>query len=791
MTNRLGWFAVSLLLPVKDQKPQSESPTLDGAADRKMSDTRGHPAAGETIAERYRLERLAGIGGMGHVFEAVDTRLNRRVAVKFISTATDGSLHDSLMLEARAMAGLDHPNLCRVLEAVIDTTDPFIVMDWVEGVDLRSAARSLDLIQRIALFVRIVEAVSSMHDEGLTHRDLKPGNILLNRRGEPVIVDFGLAGHTAKGDLKSGGTPGHAAPEQFNEPPSISPRCDVYSLGVILFELLTLRTPFSAATHVELLKHQRTADPPVPETIVPDLPAGLQRICLQALERDPALRYADARELLEDLRRHLRGETVLARPSMLAARFEAQIEEQLDRARHWESQGLITREESRRLYRQLTSLLRPDSPWIIDSRKLTTSQVGLYLGGWMTLLAITVGMWFSWDDLSPTLHIAIPSAVTALLLGLGIVLHINNMKRYALGFLLTSSVTIPAVVWVILRETGALGRIPDNARQAEIFADPPQGFANVQLLVISGAWAAVSLLLRFATRSGAFSFTFCIAAVFCWLFLYATQGGFARPITDESFAQLGMRFAMFGGTLCAIGLALSKQEETIARSVGRQNLRRHDSWPILTTGTVSMVVGLTCAAWYNPEIYRFPQIFAGTDASMTALRSQSFIANGFVFAALAAAFGKRWSPARDWLGSALRWIIPSHFLGSLLAMERSELGGIWLGWLLALGAFSIIMCFVSVLKQWKPFLINGLIYFAIAYVRAFDRVNDHFSHAPNLRLALFGGLIVFGLFVMIAAWKLPDWLAGTKTWLWLNSTRKKIGDRLAIDPFFGDSASPR
>jgi len=776
---------------VQDPKSQSESPTLDGAADRRTSEQRAHPSAGELIADRYRLERLAGVGGMGHVFEAVDTRLNRRVAVKFISTATDGTLHESLMIEARAMAGLDHPNLCRVLEAVIDTTDPFIVMDWVEGVDLRSAAKTLDLTQRIALFVRIVEAVGSMHEEGLTHRDLKPGNILLNRRGEPVIVDFGLAGHTAKGDLKPGGTPGHAAPEQFNEPPSISPRCDVYSLGVILFELLTLRPPFSASTNSEMLALQRKADPPVPEAIVPDLPAGLQRICLQALERDPALRYSDARELLEDLRRHLRGETVLARPSMLAARFEAQIEEQLDRARHWESQGLITREESRRLYRQLTSLLRPDSPWIIDSRKLTTSQVGLYLGGWMTLLAITVGMWFSWNDLSSTLHIAIPSTVSALLFGLGVTLQLNQMKRYALGFLLTASITTPALVWVILRETGALGTVSDAAMNAEIFSDPAQGFANLQLLVISGAWATVSLLLRFATRSGAFSCTFCIAAVSTWLFLYATQGGFTRPISEESIAQLGVRFAMFGGAFCAIGIALSKQEETIARSVGRQNLRRHDSWPILTTGAISAVVGLTCAAWYYPETYRFPQVFAGDDASMTALRSQSFIANGFIFAGLAAAFGKRWSPARDRLGSALRWIIPSHFLGSLLAMEHSELGGMWLGWLLALGASSVIVCFVSVLKQWKPFLVNGLFYFAVAYIRAFDRVNQHFSETPNLRLALFGGLVIFGLFVMIAAWKLPDWLAGTKTWLWLNSTRKKISDRLAVDPFFGDSASPR
>lgn len=776
---------------MKDPVEPTESPTIDRHNDRRNSANGTQPSAGQVIADRYRLDRLAGIGGMGRVFEATDTKLNRRVALKFISTATDGSLHEALMLEARTMAGLSDPNLCRVLEAVIDAPDPFIVMEWVDGVDLRTAAKSLSLTQRIALFVRIVEAVSAMHDEGLTHRDLKPGNILLNRRGEPVIVDFGLAGHTAKGDLKSGGTPGHAAPEQFDEPPSISARCDVYSLGVILFELLTLRPPFAGASHTELLTLQRSSDPPVPESIVPDLPAGLQRICLQAIERDPALRYADANELLEDVRRHLRGETVLARPSMLAARFEAQIEEQLERARHWESQGLITREESRRLYRHLTGLMRPDSPWIIDSRRLTTSQVGLYLGGWMTLLAITVGLWFSWDDLSSTLHIAVPAVVTTVLFALGAILHVRQMKRYALGFLLTASIATPALVWVILRETGLLGTAADTSPNTQIFEDAGPGFMNAQLLTIATAWAFVSILLRFATRSGAFSFTCSIASVLAWLFFFAVQGGFARPISDPSFAELGLRFALFGGVFCMLGLALSRQEESIARTMGRQNLRRHDSWPILTTGTLATVFGLSAAAWLYPEIYRFPQIFAGSDASYTALRAQGFIANGFIYAALAAALGRRWSPARDWLGSALRWIIPSHFLGSLLAMESSELGGFWLGWLLALGVSSIVMCFVSVLKQWKPFLVNGLVYFAIAYVRAFDRVNEHFSHVLNLRLALFAGLVLFGLFVMVAAWKLPDWLAGTKTWLWLNSTRKRIGDRLSTDPFFGDSASPR
>jgi hypothetical protein len=164
--------------------------------------------------------------------------------------------------------------------------------------------------------------------------------------------------------------------------------------------------------------------------------------------------------------------------------------------------------------------------------------------------------------------------------------------------------------------------------------------------------------------------------------------------------------------------------------------------------------------------------------------------NGFALVVAAATLGRRWSAARDRLSSLLRWVIPSHFLGALLALEHTRLGGAWLVWLLAVAALAIILCFVSVLKQWKPFLVNGLIYLAIAYARAFDRVTSEFQDSPRLRLALFGGLGVLGLFVMIAAWKLPDWLAGTRTWLWLQSARRKISKRIANDPLFGDSAGP-
>jgi predicted Ser/Thr protein kinase len=766
----------------------SEAPTHPGP-NTPQRDPAHAPLAGTLLAGRYRLERLAGEGGMGRVFEATDTRLNRRVAVKLLATTSDAATRDQLMNEARAMAGLSHPHLCRVLEAVLDDGDhPFLVMEWIEGVDLRAAVKGLALQQRTGLFVQIVDAVAAMHAAGLTHRDLKPGNILLNRRGEPVIVDFGMAHRTAGGGELPGGTPGYAAPEQFEDPPRSSARSDVYSLGVILYELLTNRAPYAADTPVELLRLQRGSDPPVPESLAPDLPAGLQRISLAALEREPAQRYADAEEMGEDLRRHIRGETVLARPTMLAARFEAQIEEQLERAKHWESQGLITREESRALYRQLTGLLRPDSPWIIDSRKLTTSQVGLYLGGWMTLLAITIGLWRTWDELSSLVRILAPALVTGSLYALGAWLHSRQTRRFALGYLITASLATPALLWVVLRETGWLSAAGNGMGDMELIATP--GLFNLQLLAITGVWALTSFLLRLATGSGAFTFTGAAAATLTWGAYFLVDDGLKQPVGDATWAELGFRFAVLGAIGVTAGTWLSGQEESIARELGRQNLRRHDSWPLLTTGIVSLLIGLAAWAWFAPETYRFPAWFAGADATNTALRGVAFMGNGFALVVAAATLGRRWSAARDRLSSLLRWVIPSHFLGALLALEHTRLGGAWLVWLLAVAALAIILCFVSVPKQWKPFLVNGLIYLAIAYARAFDRVTSEFQDSPRLRLALFGGLGVLGLFVMIAAWKLPDWLAGTRTWLWLQSARRKISKRIANDPLFGDSAGP-
>jgi len=210
------------------------------------------PEAQRIVGDRYVLERIAGSGGMGLVYSATDKMLQRRVAIKFLHQrgVAIGPENQRVLSEARTMAGLRHSNLCPVYEVSVESTVPFLVMDWIDGIDLKSAWRGTDLKGRLTLFVKIVEAVGAAHSAGVVHRDLKPTNILVNRKGEPIIVDFGLAlsGTSGESSIHTvGGTPGYAAPEQFNKGQHIDFTVDVYALGAIMFEMLTDRLPFTSS----------------------------------------------------------------------------------------------------------------------------------------------------------------------------------------------------------------------------------------------------------------------------------------------------------------------------------------------------------------------------------------------------------------------------------------------------------------------------------------------------------------------------------------------------------------
>lgn len=292
----------------------------------------------------YRIVRVLGRGGSGVVYLAEDERLGRFVALKVI---LDVHLRESHYLarferEAQLLARLQHPGIVRIHEVGTIRGRPYLALEYVSGESLaqRLKGQPLPVPDVTRLFRELVQAVQYAHEQGVVHRDLKPGNILMSsavaglQSGEagsfsiksppqylstPKITDFGLArrldeeGLTRTGDVL--GTPGYMAPEQIGCPnPSSSPTVDVYSLGAILYELLTGRPPFRGGTVLETLEQARTLDPVPLRRLRPGLPRDLETICLKCLEKDPSRRYASACSLADDIERFHDGKPIHARP---------------------------------------------------------------------------------------------------------------------------------------------------------------------------------------------------------------------------------------------------------------------------------------------------------------------------------------------------------------------------------------------------------------------------------------------------------------------------------------------
>src|SRR5437660_7688154 len=280
----------------------------------------------------YQILEEIGRGGMGVIYRARQRHSRRIVAVKQILSYHADSQETLVRFrrEAQAAARLDHPNILPIYE-VGENEDglPSFSMKFASGGSLLDAGPALrnDPRRSVALMAKVARAVQYAHVDGILHRDLKPGNILLDARGEPLVSDFGLAKWPDTPSeltctLTVFGTPGYIAPEQAaNAAADLKPATDVYSLGAVLFELLAGRPPFLGEHALAVLRQAAENDAPKLRSIVPDASRDLETICARCLERDPTLRYQSGAALAEDLERWLEGRPITARPISSSARL--------------------------------------------------------------------------------------------------------------------------------------------------------------------------------------------------------------------------------------------------------------------------------------------------------------------------------------------------------------------------------------------------------------------------------------------------------------------------------------
>jgi serine/threonine protein kinase len=274
------------------------------------------------LGDRYQVEARIGAGGMAEVYRGFDRVLNRTVAIKVLlpQFARDASFVERFRREAQAAARLNHPNIVGVYDTGQDDGTQFIVMEFIEGRTLGeflATGRRPTPVQSAEIAQKISSALGAAHAQGVIHRDIKPGNVMVTRDGTVKVMDFGIARvlgpETAPQTSAVLGTASYLSPEQAQGSP-VDARTDIYSLGAVLYEMLTGRPPFTGDSPVAVAYKQVNERPATPSSLNADVPARLDAVVMKALSKNPANRYQSAEEFSEDLDRVIQGQEVEATP---------------------------------------------------------------------------------------------------------------------------------------------------------------------------------------------------------------------------------------------------------------------------------------------------------------------------------------------------------------------------------------------------------------------------------------------------------------------------------------------
>jgi Protein kinase domain len=290
-----GTQATVRLPPPKENSKTPRSPRSTTTSSR----GEGNFLAGTVLNERYRITGLLGRGGMGEVYKAEDLKLNQTVALKFLPEhfAEDLTAHERFFSEVRTARQVSHPNVCRVFDIGEVDGSQFLSMEFIDGDDLSSLLRRIGRLppdKALEIARQLCSGLHAVHQAGILHRDFKPANVMIDGRGKARITDFGVAG--LESELIEGsvaGTPAYMSPEQITGK-ELTTKSDIYSLGLVLYEIFTGKQAFAGNTLNELLRQHKTAPPTTPSEVIKDIDPIVEQVILRCLEKDPRERPASA-----------------------------------------------------------------------------------------------------------------------------------------------------------------------------------------------------------------------------------------------------------------------------------------------------------------------------------------------------------------------------------------------------------------------------------------------------------------------------------------------------------------
>ena len=339
---------------------------------------------GQIFDNRYRIEKVIGIGGMAIVFKATDLLMRRLVAVKILKDeiAGDEPSVKRFINESKAVAMLSHPNIVNIYDVSVRDNIKYIVMEFVDGITLKNYMRHrevLNLREIVSYTTQILRALDHAHKKGIIHRDIKPQNILVHADGHIKVADFGIARMANSSTLTRGdsvmGSVHYFSPEQASGQ-ATDVTSDIYSVGVTLYEMLTGHVPFEGDTQVAIAMQHLHSQPTPIEAYAPDVPPAIRHVCLMAMEKNPRYRYQSAREMAAELRMALEGRTNEMQPRLAQVQPASAPRQGVSYNTSGEHPGV--RIAPRRAARQPKANLRW---WLVTLLVTAVVFYGLYVGG--------------------------------------------------------------------------------------------------------------------------------------------------------------------------------------------------------------------------------------------------------------------------------------------------------------------------------------------------------------------------------------------------------------------------